>query len=406
MRPSSSLLKIGLVAPALRGVNGDGGIASHFADLSAGLLELGHDVRAVIVADPETRLVLPPELARLRLVCVPPAMPGWLHQATRWRWRAHSLAGLWHRSRRVAAALRAAHAAEPFDAIETTSSGLLARSYLFERRRPPIVTRVSTLSQQLVAHAGTQPGWNERCEDRWEKALVLRSDVILTHTRQHKAEIARQWNLPADAIRIIPHGIALPPASQLVNGPHAGRQRLLFVGRCEARKGIAVLLQALPATLRAVPDADCEIIGQDAGDFWQNTWRRRAPADLQGRVRFSGPLPDAAVQAAYRDCDLFVAPSLYESFGLIYVEAMAWGKAAIGGRAGGVPEVIADGVTGQLVSPGDAAELSAAMTALLTEEPRRLAWGRAGRARVEAHFSRSALAQASAQLYAEMAARR
>jgi len=398
-------LKIGLVAPQIRGLNGDGGIASHFADLAAGLLELGHDVRAVIVADPALELEPPAELTGLRLIRVAPEMPRWLHHAARWRWRAHSLAGLWHRSHRAAAALRRAHAEEPFDALETTSSGLLAWAYVRSRHRAPVVTRVSTLARQLVSHNGSQLGWNERIEDRWERELVVRSEVILTHTQEHKAQIARNWRLPVERIRIIPHGIALPPAGLLLPSSGSPRQRILYVGRCETRKGIEVLLQALPAVLQAVPTADCDIVGKDSGDFWQNWWNQRAPSALRARVRFRGALPDAEVQDAYRRCDLFVAPSLYESFGLIYVEAMAWGKPVIGGRAGGVPEVIADGVTGKLVAPGDADDLASALLQLLRDENQRLAWGRAGRARVEALFSRSALARASAELYARAVGR-
>jgi glycosyltransferase involved in cell wall biosynthesis len=387
-------------------VNGEGGIASHFADLAAGLLELGHDVRAVVLANDGPEFNLPSELTGLRILRVPTEMPRWLHQLARWRWRAHSIAGLWHRSRRAAAVLRQAHAREPFDAIETTSSGLLAMAYLSDRTRPPVVTRVSTLSRQLVHHSGTRPAWNERREDRWEKKLVRDSDVILTHTRQHQAEIGREWGWAADSIRIIPHGIAVPPWSEVISFRPGERKRLLFVGRCETRKGIDVLLQALPEVLAALPAVDCEIIGSDAGDYWQNTWLARAPAELRGRVRFCGGLSDEAVKQAYRQCDLFVAPSLYESFGLIYVEAMAWSKAVVGGRTGGVPEVVADGQTGRLVTPGSVAELSAALIDLLTDDDRRTAWGRSGRQRVEALFSRSALAQASAALYAKMAARR
>jgi glycosyltransferase involved in cell wall biosynthesis len=233
----------------------------------------------------------------------------------------------------------------------------------------------------------------------------MRSNVVLTHTLEHRREVAAAWGMPADKIRIIPHGIKLPPRGELVES-RGGRLRLLFVGRCERRKGIDVLLAALPAVFRSVPLVDCEVIGSDPNDYWQKAWLQAAPANCAQRLRFCGTIDDTALQAAYRTCDLFVAPSLYESFGLIYVEAMAWGKPVIGGRAGGVPEVVEEGKTGALVSPGNAAELAGAIIGLLEDEQRRLAWGAAGRVRAEERFSRLRLAQASSELYAEMSIRR
>ena len=73
---------------------------------------------------------------------------------------------------------------------------------------------------------------------------------------------------------------------------------------------------------------------------------------------------DAVLDEAYAHCDLFVAPSRFESFGLVFVEAMRVGKAVIGCRAGGMPEVVADGLNGLLVEPGDPAGLADALVRL------------------------------------------
>ena len=89
-------LKIGLLTPACRGYNAlDGGIASHFADLAAGLTELDHDVRIITAVPREPAAGQPAELAKVRFVTFDPQMPRWLDRLTAFRWQLHKLAGLW-----------------------------------------------------------------------------------------------------------------------------------------------------------------------------------------------------------------------------------------------------------------------------------------------------------------------
>ena len=94
----------------------------------------------------------------------------------------------------------------------------------------------------------------------------------------------------------------------------------------------------------------------------------------------------------YRSCDLFVAPSRYESFGLIYLEAMRAGKPVIGCTAGGSKEVVRHGKNGLLVPPGDAKALAGAIRRLATDDAGRAGMGLAGRADFLAHFTDAAMA--------------
>ena len=84
------------------------------------------------------------------------------------------------------------------------------------------------------------------------------------------------------------------------------------------------------------------------------------------------------LERQYAACDLFVAPSLYESFGLIYLEAMRFAKPVIGCRVGGIPEIVEDGRSGLLVAPGDAAALAKAIRDLLDSPERRATMGAYG----------------------------
>ena len=98
--------------------------------------------------------------------------------------------------------------------------------------------------------------------------------------------------------------------------------------------------------------------------------------------------------------DLFVAPSLYESFGLVFLEAMRWGTPVIGTTAGGIPEIVEDGESGVLVPPSQPCQLARAIVGLLRNEDRRRRLGDAGRRRVETIFTVDRMAQRAAELYA------
>jgi glycosyltransferase involved in cell wall biosynthesis len=401
-------LDIGLLTPACRGYNAvDGGIASHFADLAAGLIELGHTVRVIVTDASPSLPALQAELAAVDFIAVPAAIPAWLQRLTAWHWPLHTLASRRLSIHRAARALRLAHAVRPFHCLETDSCGLLALEYLRTSPRPPVVTRVSTTTAQLVAYGGGRARWHERVLQRWERRLVRESEMVLTHTNEHRREIAREFDLDAGRVRLVSLGIALPADDELAPPAGADRPpRLLYVGRFEHRKGIDTLLAALPAVLSAVPTATCRLVGRDSGGYWQGRFWRDNPGIGRERVTFAGPVDSADLRAAYRECDVFVAPSRYESFGLIYVEAMAWGKPVVGCRAGGVPEVVADGETGLLAAPGDVDDLRAKLIRLLDQPSLRIRMGQAGRVRVQTHFSRATLARHSAELYAEVAARR
>ncbi|MEN6606120.1 MAG: glycosyltransferase family 4 protein, partial [Bryobacteraceae bacterium] len=123
-------------------------------------------------------------------------------------------------------------------------------------------------------------------------------------------------------------------------------------------------------------------------------------------VRFHGEVSRAVLDDLYERCDLLAGPSRYESFGLIFVEAMARGKAVVGTTAGGIPEVIQDGETGLLVAPDDPAALSEAIVSLLRDDEYRERLGRAGYGRYHSEFTAWRMAGRMLAIYREVIARR
>jgi glycosyltransferase involved in cell wall biosynthesis len=151
---------------------------------------------------------------------------------------------------------------------------------------------------------------------------------------------------------------------------HEGPPRALFVGYDFERKGGDVLLAAWPAVRRLVPGAELVIAGPpirpDAGDG----------------IRWIGRVGRSEVGALYRSATVFVLPSLLEPWGLVLHEAMGHGLPCIGVKAFAMPEIIDDGATGLLVTPGDVAALGAALAELLGDPPRAARMGEEARRRV------------------------
>lgn len=149
-----------------------------------------------------------------------------------------------------------------------------------------------------------------------------------------------------------------------------GGEFVLYVGDLTADKGVGVLLDAHAAMTDAPP---LVLIGRPVSP---ELARRRE------NVTVLGPLPHSAVLGAWARCAIGVAPSITpEAFGLVALEAMAAGAPVVASRAGGLPEVVLDGETGLLVTPGDASALRQALERLVSEPALRERLGAAGAVR-------------------------
>ena len=171
-----------------------------------------------------------------------------------------------------------------------------------------------------------------------------------------------------------------------------GGLRLLFVGRLESRKGIDILLDVLPGLLQRHPMLCADIVGNDTipgpvGRTYRTAFEVGLPAGLAARIRFHGEVTEAKLRGFYHACDILVAPSRFESFGLILVEAMMYGKPVVACRAGGMVEVVEEDCTALLAEPGDAVTLAACLDRLVGDAALRQAMGQAARQRYEARFA-------------------
>ncbi|MBM4269308.1 MAG: glycosyltransferase [Deltaproteobacteria bacterium] len=228
-----------------------------------------------------------------------------------------------------------------------------------------------------------------------EWALLRNASGVIDASGTILDTVARKFGVRPSGVPIaeIPFGQPLP---ELAPAPDANRSgtRFLFLGRLEPRKGIDTLLAALPRVLERCPDAEIDVAGALAEGM------RLSDLPAGPRVRFHGAVDDEARAALYAACDVFVAPSRYESFGIVYIEAMSYAKPCIACDAGGPPRILAD--TGLLVPPGDEGALAEAMIALALDPERRARLGSMARSRIERLYSVEAMVRRTVEFYEEV----
>jgi len=175
------------------------------------------------------------------------------------------------------------------------------------------------------------------------------------------------------------------------------------VGRITEQKGLTYLLEAMVQVRQRLPQVRLLIVGdsQDGRDEYKARLLRQWEAlGLQGSVLFTGVRND--VPAVMQAIDLFVMASLWEGFGLVFLEAMAAGRPIVATAVSAVPEVVQENVTGLLVPPRDPAALAEAMLALLNDRDRARQMGTAGLFRLKERFTEDKMVEAVERLYAEL----
>jgi len=164
-------------------------------------------------------------------------------------------------------------------------------------------------------------------------------------------------------------------------------------------KGQRHFVEAAHLVVQQVPDARFIIAGE--GELRPQLERQIKDHHLEKHVILAGFRPD--VLSVHKAFDIFVMSSVTEGLGTSLLDAMAAGKPIVGTRAGGIPEVVADGETGILVEPRDHVAMADAIVRLLKDETLRRQMGDAGRARARSLFSAERMVQNTLKVYERVA---
>lgn len=186
----------------------------------------------------------------------------------------------------------------------------------------------------------------------------------------------------------------MPVATHLFSpgGPRHDN-RLLFVGRLNAQKGIGQLLESLAAMRTR---AELDVVGD--GTDREALLAKAQALGVADRVRWHGAMPQPRLVEFYRQATALVVPSREEGFGLVAVEAQLCETPVVAFASGGLADTMENEVSGYLIPPGDAGSLASTLDAVVTSEQRHEI-GRAGRQSALAKFSPESVARRYRKLY-------
>ncbi|HEV2493925.1 MAG TPA: glycosyltransferase family 4 protein [Terriglobia bacterium] len=218
------------------------------------------------------------------------------------------------------------------------------------------------------------------------RLALRRAEGVTAPSRFTLDHLIRTQGLDPKRAALLPHGLDPGFAGAEEPGPTAQSTvpgLMLTVARLrrlERGKGIDTVIRALPKVLEAAAHASLVVVGD--GDHRALLEDLAAQLGVQQKVRFAGHVEERELKEFYRQAELFVMPSRQEGFGLVFLEAMAFGKPVVGGDFGGIPEIVLEGVTGYVVEYGNVDALAGRLICLLTNEDLRRRMGAAGKQRV------------------------
>jgi len=232
-------------------------------------------------------------------------------------------------------------------------------------------------------------------------------DRVIAVSEAARDFLIRTKGYRAEAITVVPNGrdlsVFAPGRARAAARKELGLDETVplvgVVGRLEAQKGHAHLLDAWPTVIREFPDARLLLVGE--GSLRGPLEAQAAALGVVGSVIFAGFRPD--VPRVLDAIDVLCLPSLYEGMPLTAIEAAAMARPVVATAVDGTPEVVRDGDTGRLVPPADAPALARALLDVLRDPAGARRMGAAGRAWALGRFDLQRQVAATARVYRSVA---
>ncbi|MBN2084309.1 MAG: glycosyltransferase family 4 protein [Anaerolineales bacterium] len=309
------------------------------------------------------------------------------------RWMTPSL---WEARRLPDLRVRLVHSMEMFPA--GWAGDALARS----QRKPHVLTAFGT-------YAILWSQWPML--NRFYHGVLRRAAAIypISHGTEAKLWNAYNADLGSVTVRTILCGSRaaeqVPPDAAKRTKP-SGAPVVFSVGMVKPRKGYHVSLPAFARLQKRFPDAVYRIVGRPPDGSYNRLLSEIINRKKIRGVKFLGTVDPARLDRLYREASMFILLSQevdrhFEGFGLVFLEAGAYGLPAVGSRSGGIPDVVIDGDSGILVNPGDADAAGEAMIRLAEDPELALRMGSAGRQRAE-HLTWDLFAEEQWEAYARL----
>jgi len=233
-----------------------------------------------------------------------------------------------------------------------------------------------------------------------ETFCINNCNLIVVPSHEHKRKILTNYTVNNKDIKIIPLGTDVPKSKENKSNDK-NSINILYVGRFEQRKGIDLLLNAIPIVLQKTDkNIKFQIIGKaHNGIDYENNFYNEHNLSKSSTVDFLGEITGDSLIPFYQNCDIFVAPSRWESFGLIYIEAMSYAKPIIACNNGGAKSIIRNNIDGLLVETENSMEIAKAILSLIADKQKRVTMGENSFSRFTKKYTTETITDATLEYY-------
>ncbi|MFB9644418.1 glycosyltransferase [Microbacterium terregens] len=351
-RPLTVVIGADTFAPHVNG-------AARFAErLAAGLVARGHDVHVMAPSATHWTRGTATEIIE--------GQPMTLHRLPSWRWFPHDWLTFvlpWrakHHARRVLDEVKP-------DVVHIQSHIVIGRGLAREahKRGIPIIATNHVMAENILDFTTLPHALNEvMLKLAWAdaKRTFVMTRAVTTPTRK----AADFLESTIDIHGVIPISCGIDRSNYAPDLTPRDAHRILFVGRLTTEKHIDVLLKAVA---RLDPELDVHVDLVGGGDQRKNLEQLAQSLGLAARVNFHGHAPEDELRALYSHASLFAIASIAELQSIATMEAMASGLPIVAANAVALPHLVHDGENGYLFEPGNAEEMAARLTDVLTAAP-------------------------------------
>jgi glycosyltransferase involved in cell wall biosynthesis len=276
------------------------------------------------------------------------------------------------------------HGERPFDVVEIPEH--LSAGIFHALTRPvPLVITLHTPHSKFIHDCfhGVTPSFDNRLICIMERVGINLADLLISPSDNLARFVAEDTGCMLESINVIRTPIDTQKFSP--EGRRAfdseGKPTVFFAGRLEERKGIQILIEAVPSIVKRVPDVQFVCVGADTKTAPDGgsmlTWlnRQLSGSGCTSKVKFIPHIPLSAMPDYIRSADICVVPSLYDNAPLTCIEALACGKPVVATSAGGMSEYAIHKERGLIVPPRSPEEIADAICTLLLDNKLRLQYG-------------------------------
>lgn len=380
-------MRLALVSYEFAGTAAGGGIGTYVRGAAAMMAARGHEVE-VFTSAPADPLTLPGGVVVHAAPVERQLFPG-----------------------AVAAVFAQRHGARPFDVVEGPEYGAEAAEVARAFPDLPLVVKLHTPTFLIdeIRHGYLSPWRKARFmlgglrrgrvpKPYWhydpagdpECAYTRGASEVTAPSRAILELLRSRWTLDPKRLAHIPN-VFDPSADLLALPVSTATDRVTYLGRLEARKGVIELAEAMKLVLARVPATKFRLVGRSlphpsTGEDLA-THMRRLLGPFAEAVEFIDGLPHSEIPRLLGETDICVFPSIWENLPYVCLEAMAAGRGVIASGGSGMAELIDDSVTGKLVQPRDARGLADAILAMIADPAGRISMGEKARARASLGYT-------------------